>query len=92
VEFFAPQLRPLGGLGPSQGVLPRIQIHHGLADLLVPYSDTQAIVTTLEHEGATPETFSYEGAGHGFAGADPHNAAARRASKDRTLEFFGRTL
>lgn len=92
VEFFAPELRQLGGIGPAGGALPNVQIHHGLADLLVPFSDAQAIAAKLEHEGVTPEIFSYEGAGHGFAGADPNNATALRSSKTRTLDFFQRCL
>jgi len=92
VEFFAPELRDFGGLGPAGSPSPHIQIHHGLADLLVPFSNAQAIVDALKHEGADPELFSYEGAGHGFAGADPNNATARRSSKDRTLAFLPKYL
>jgi dienelactone hydrolase len=92
VEFFAPDLRELGGVGPAGGAAPHVQIHHGLADSLVPFSDAEAIAATLKHEGAVPELFSYQGAGHGFAGADPNNAKARSSSKDRTLAFFGKRL
>jgi len=92
VEFFAPELRQLGGLGTSRAGATHLQIHHGLADLLVPFSETQAVVTVLKGEGTVPEVYSYEGAGHGFAGADPTNATARRSSKDRTLAFFEKNL
>jgi carboxymethylenebutenolidase len=92
VEFFAPELRQLGGLGAPQPRTPHVQIHHGLADLLVPFSETQAVVAALKHEGTAPEVFTYEGAGHGFAGADPNNATARRSSKGRTLAFFEKHL
>jgi len=92
VEFFAPELRQLGGLGVRQPAAAQIEIHHGLADLLVPFSETQAIAAQLKNEGSTPEVFSYEGAGHGFAGADPNNATARRSSKLRTLAFFEKSF
>lgn len=90
VALFAPELREFGGLGPAGAASPHIQIHHGLADLLVPFSNAQAIFDALKSEGADPELFSYEGAGHGFAGADPNNATARRSSRGRTLAFFAR--
>jgi carboxymethylenebutenolidase len=92
VGFFAPELGQLGGLGAPQPGRLQVQIHHGLADLLVPFSETQAIVAALKQEGTVPEVFSYEGAGHGFAGADPNNATARRSSKGRTLAFFEKHL
>ncbi len=92
VEFFAPELRQLGGLGARQSARPYVEIHHGLADLLIPFSEAQAIAAALKAEGAVPEVFSYEGAGHGFAGADPTNATALRSSKYRTLAFFEKRL
>ena len=92
VEFFAPDLLRLGGVGSAGTGAPHVQIHHGLADSLVPFSDAEAIATTLKHEGTVPELFSYQGAGHGFAGADPNNAKARRLSKERTLAFFSKRL
>ncbi len=92
VEFFAPEFRQIGGLGPRQSATPHVEIHHGLADLLVPFSETESIAAALKNEGATPEVFSYEGAGHGFAGADPNNATARRSAKFRTLAFFEKRL
>ncbi len=92
VEFFAPELRQFGGIGARPVVSLRIEIHHGLTDEVVPFSETQAIAAALKNEGAAPEVFSYEGAGHGFAGADPNNAAARRSSKNRTLAFFEKHL
>ena len=92
VEFFAPELRALGGLGAPQTGKVQIEIHHGLADLLVPFTETQAIAHVLESQDAAPKVFSYEGAGHGFAGADPNNATARRSAKIRTLDFFQKHL
>lgn len=87
-EFFAPELSALGGIGAAHTAAPHVQIHHGAADLLVPFSNATAIERILKLEGSEVEVFSYEGAGHGFAGADPNNATARRSSKDRTLAFF----
>lgn len=92
VEFFAPEFRELGGLGPAGAAAPHVEIHHGLADMLVPFSETQSIAAALKLEHTLPEVFSYEGAGHGFAGADPQNATARRSAKDRTLAFFDKCL
>jgi dienelactone hydrolase len=92
VEYFAPKLDGLGGQRPVGSSAPDVQIHHGLADLVVPYADAQAIQAALELEGTKPEIFPYEGASHGFAGADPNNATARRSSKDRTLAFFEKHL
>lgn len=89
VEFFAPEL---GGLGPPPSATAEIEIHHGLADLLVPFSNAEAIAGTLKNERASPRVFAYEGAGHGFAGADAHNATALRSSKYRTLSFFEKRL
>ena len=88
VEFFAPELRELGGLGSAGARGLQIQIHHGLADMLVPFSNAQRVIAVLKPEGTVPEVFSYEGAGHGFAGADPNNATARRSAKVRTLAFL----
>jgi dienelactone hydrolase len=92
VEYFAPELPELGGIGSAKTPAPHVQLHHGLADLLVPYSNAEAIAATLKEESTASEIFSYEGAGHGFAGADPNNATARRSSKDRTLAFFEKYL
>src|SRR6266567_1254617 len=92
VEYFAPELPELGGMGFVKTPAPHVQIHHGLADLLVPYSNAEAINASLKLEATAPEVFSYEGAGHGFAGADPNNATARRSSKDRTLACFEKTI
>src|SRR6266545_3950860 len=92
VAFFAPELRQLGGVGVQESAGPHVEIHHGLADLLVPFSEAEAIAAALRNEGVIPEVFSYEGADHGFAGADPNNATARRSSKYRTLAFFEKNL
>jgi dienelactone hydrolase len=91
VEFFAPELRQFGGLD-AAATAAGVQIHHGLADALVPFREAEAIAALLKKEGAAAELFSYEGAGHGFAGADPNNANARRSSKNRTLAFFQHSM
>lgn len=94
MEFFAPGLvafRRYRGL--VSGVeKPPVQIHHGLADAVVPFAESQEIATTLRSEGIEPQVFSYESAGHGFAGADAANATASRVSRDRTLAFFKSTM
>jgi dienelactone hydrolase len=93
VEFFAPELRDWGGIGTTPGsVRPEIQIHHGRSDALVPIAESENISAALKSEGVTPQVFSYEAAGHGFAGADAANATARRVSHDRTLAFFEREM
>ncbi len=92
VEFFAPEFHELGWPPASGTTAAHVQIHHGLADLLVPFSNAHAIEATLKGEGTVPQVFAYEGAGHGFAGADPNNATARRSSKTRTVEYFEKYL
>jgi dienelactone hydrolase len=92
VEFFAPELGDLGTPASAGVAAPHVQIHHGLADSLVPFANAQAIEAELKREGTVPQVFSYEGAGHGFAGADPNNATARRSAKNRTLAFFEKYL
>lgn len=93
VEFFAPELRAFGGIAAASGPeKPRVQIHHGLADAVVPFEESQAIAATLESEGLQTQVFSYEAAGHGFAGVDAANATASRVSRKRTLDFFESTL
>lgn len=89
VEFFAPEL---GGVGVSSSGAKHVQIHYGTADMVVRISESKNIAAELGREGAAVEMFAYEGAGHGFAGADPNNATARRSAKGRTVEFFGRVL
>ncbi len=92
VEFFAPELLELGGIGAAHIPALPVQIHHGAADVLVPFANTQSIAAALKLEGAVVEVFSYDGAGHGFAGSDANDATARRFAKGRTLAFFGQHL
>jgi len=92
VEFFAPEFLELGGLGAAVPASPHVQIHHGKADTLVPYTNATRIDRFLKSHGTVPELFSYAGAGHGFAGTDPKNASARRLAKERTLAFIAKHL
>jgi carboxymethylenebutenolidase len=90
VELFAPLL---GGIGARSGSeKPDVQIHHGLADTVVPFRDSHEIASTLRGEGIAVQTFSYEGAGHGFGTTGEANAIASRVARERTLAFFKRTL
>lgn len=85
VEFFAPLL---DGMGPGA---PRsfAQIHHGTADQLVRFEENATrIEQYLRATGASTELFGYEGAGHGFAGADAVDRNARALSRARTRTFF----
>ena len=92
VEFFAPEFLELGGLGAAVRASPRVQIHHGKSDTLVPYTNATSIDRFLKSHGTVPELFSYAGAGHGFAGTDPKNTSARRLAKERTLAFIVKYL
>lgn len=92
VAYFAPELAEFGGLNFPSAPATHVQIHHGLADIVVPFSDARSIVQGLAREGTDTELFSYEGAGHGFAGSDANNATASRSSRARTVSFFERHL
>jgi carboxymethylenebutenolidase len=92
VEFFAPELKFAGGIGSAAAGSRPVQIHHGVADATVPYVEAESIASVLKKEKYELELFPYEGAGHGFAGADANNATARRSSKERTLAFFSKRL
>jgi dienelactone hydrolase len=89
VEFFAPEL---GGVGSVASGPKNAQIHHGLADQLVPFANAKNIERVLASEGVSTELFSYEAEGHGFIGEDPKNVQARRDSQERTLSCFGKYL
>lgn len=92
VSFFAPELAELGGIGASAAT-PHAQVHHGLSDPVVPFSQAERIVHLINTEGTATEFYSYPGAGHGFG--SPTNAADKTAlatSKERTLQFFTRRL
>jgi dienelactone hydrolase len=89
VEFFAPD-RP--GLPIASACVPQAQIHYGAKDELVLPPESERIAAVLRAEGSAVELRRYAGAGHGFSGTDPSNAAARRTSLSRTLAFFQRHL
>lgn len=44
--------------------LPAVQIHHGLADPIVPHAEAQALADALSEAGADHEAYFYEGGGH----------------------------
>jgi dienelactone hydrolase len=92
VEFFAPEFPEIGGIGASIPAVSQAQIHHGLADELVPFSNAESIQNQLTSEGTASELFRYESAGHGFVGRDPHNRTAALSAQKRTLEFFTQSL
>lgn len=71
--------------------MSKAQVHHGLADQLVPFVSAENIHGKLKREGTASELFRYEGAGHGFVGPDEDNTTARRSalgSRERTLTFI----
>jgi dienelactone hydrolase len=90
VEFFAPEL---DGVGAATKLTLDAQIHHGLADTLVFFDlNANKIHKILQDEGANSELCSYEGAVHGFIGADAANTKARKDSMESTLSFFTQHL
>jgi dienelactone hydrolase len=90
VEFFAPEL---DGLGTTPKITLKAQIHHGLADKIVPYHpNAENINIILQKEGASVELFSYPGADHGFIKNNPDDLNARKDSMERTLGFFEKYL
>jgi carboxymethylenebutenolidase len=92
VEFFAPDFAEIGGIGAAARAVAKAQIHHGLADPLVPFANGERIHAQLVREGTAADLFRYEGAGHGFAGADANNATAGRSARERTLAFLRENL
>jgi dienelactone hydrolase len=88
VEYFAPMLDGIG----APGAPAYAQIHHGKSDQTVGYENAGRIATVLGGEQAAVDLNAYDGAGHGFVGADAGNATARTLSKQRTLAFFKQHL
>lgn len=89
VEFFAPELPELGGVGTAGNPTLHAQIHHGDKDGVVPLKlNAEPIEQKLRTEGADVTLFPYLGAGHGFNGKHPGDASAQQKSKERTLAFF----
>jgi dipeptidyl aminopeptidase/acylaminoacyl peptidase len=103
VEFFAPVLPDLGGLG-TPGKLSHAQIHHGKKDKVpgTEFANAGIIEGLLKGEGTTTKLWGYPNAGHGFVsasvvgvdlgGTDSGNAAAQTKSRARTLKFFATHL
>jgi dienelactone hydrolase len=99
-EFFAPYQFPtfgpspvLSGLGSPKNPSLKAQIHHGLADTLVPFQpNATSIESDLKAEGAVVELHQYANAGHGFAGSDAGNTAALDASTKSMLAFMKANL
>ena len=94
-SYFAPiAVPPSSNIGPAPtgSELSFAEIHQGTADPLVDVANATQILNALKAEGVATAKYEYTGAGHGFAGADPANVAARTDSKTRTLAFFGTYL
>ena len=69
VEFFAPELPELGGLGAVGSSTLHAQMHHGDEDQLVPLKlNAVPIEQQLRAEGADVTLFPYQEQGHGFSG------------------------
>jgi dienelactone hydrolase len=93
VEFFAPELPELGGIGTAGNPMLHAQIHHGDKDSWVPLKlNAEPIEQKLRTEGADVTLFPYSGAGHGFSGKHPGDVTAQQKSKERTLAFFEKNL
>ncbi len=63
---------------------PPISIHHGKADMLVPYQWSEDLYEAAQKQGITAELYLYEGAEHTFRDSDWDLAM------ERTLKFFDR--
>jgi uncharacterized protein len=63
-----------------------MQIHHGLADDVVPHQFSQSLHEALESAGKISEYFTYQGGDHNLSGAD-FNIAMRR-----TVDFYKQHL
>jgi dienelactone hydrolase len=93
VEFFAPELPELGGVGTAGNPTLHAQIHHGDKDGVVPLKlNAEPLELRLRAEGADVTLFPYSGAGHGFSGKHPGDVTAQQKSKERTLAFFKKNL
>lgn len=67
--------------------LPDLQIHHGTADLIVPVSQAESLIATMQFAGRTAPSFEwyiYEGG--------QHNPLTMTGSLDRTVAFLSRNL
>jgi carboxymethylenebutenolidase len=77
------------------GLKVPVQIHHGKADQVAPYSVAQELEKQLRSQSTPVEVFLYEGAEHGFLAYTRHPEykpdAAQEAWK-RTVAFLDRSL
>ncbi|HWY49410.1 MAG TPA: dienelactone hydrolase family protein [Bryobacteraceae bacterium] len=89
VEYFAPELTLLGGLGTSGPLMLDALIHHGSLDEI---DNPETIMAQLKASGASVTVINYPSASHGFSGSDPHNIDAAAKSKATTLAFFAEHL
>lgn len=67
--------------------LPTVQVHHGTADFVVPVSQAESLMRTMEALGRSSpdfEAFIYEGGGHDFLALD--------GAIPRAVEFMARAL
>jgi carboxymethylenebutenolidase len=73
------------------GLKAPVQIHHGKADQVAPYSVAQELEKQLRAQGTAVEVFLYEGAEHGFLAYTRHpeyNPEAARQAWKRTVAFL----
>ena len=63
---------------------PPLSIHHGQADVSVPYEWSEELYDAAREQGVPAELYLYPGAGHIFEGEDWEQAM------ERTLAFFDR--
>ena len=90
VVFFAPRF---DGLVLSGTLFLKAEIHHGANDFLNYSTNAVPVAQELTSHGADCHLWpAYPGAVHGFVGYDVANSDARRVSKERTIDFFGRHL
>jgi dienelactone hydrolase len=85
VEYFAPELSALGGVGTGGPSGLKVLIHHGDQDKI---DNPGPIKKTLEDGGAKVTLVNHANAGHGFGGQYPGDAAADAKSKADTLAFL----
>ena len=89
VEFFAPELPELGGLGTAGNPTLYAQIHHGDEDQLVPLKlNAEPIEQQLSAEGANVALIAYPHAGHGFSGTHSGDVSAQQKSKESYARIF----
>jgi dipeptidyl aminopeptidase/acylaminoacyl peptidase len=78
--------RAVSPLSYAGSITTPVQIHHGLADAVVPPLFSQQLTAALTAGGHPPEYYAYAGTGHMYAGTAQADLLAR------TLQLFDRTL